>query len=1151
MRTCSTLSWNSILSLLFGALLAFGTVTDVASQEKAPSSGANDTKSLETSAQKKDVEPGAGKEADESWFPASIRHFSLRSKNGEWLEIKREIYEDVIKILDEGRNRFQGPQAPTISDVQIDGVADDDYATLNVTFKVHLHQSEHFEKVPLYFNEASLWSAKYHGDGEQVSCEKDPKLGYLWYFRGDKPHQLELTFKVPLQKSLPTRRLQISLPASPICRMQLQLPYPHVNAKVNSEQAVMEIKHPDKGKTLIDAFGLGTSLDLSWQPVAEIRPSDVVLESQTTIRAQIEAEQALLRVEQKIGSPQGTFDNVSIRLPVGAEIIKLDDSERQSYKLDPDNRQRVKVTLKEKTSSATLLWTLRLPVRLGRPLSLDGFFVDGARKQVGKIGFSLADGIRLSETRDPSLTVFNAGEFPAAMGPVSRAYQFLSQPFKLAPTFDEVKAYFEVRPQLVLTAAAQQLTLDAYFRFQVDRDSMNEAVFSWPNFKLEGWTIEVVDEPGVVENYSIEDKGDDKGLITARLSKYLRGRFSIHLRARRQFKAGEDLVFSLPRPKLASQFSPTTLILVNAENVETDLTTRGETFFQPLPSAFFESLAASDKLPELSRGVKPTAYRIDTDEQQFGLQVIPQKQRIRTESSTEARWQDNEFRLVQDIKYNVSYERLSHARLLVPASLAVDRIHFFIEGPSDSNNREDVGDDVELIPEVLPTADGTRQAIQLKLGEARIGHFKIKARFTIPFAKESTSDADAVVRLPILASADAPFLQTRVSMTQSDWFDAEALAHETWRQQIKYQDAWQWMADGEQSEFATKLVRSTRRENESGSVSRALIRVMLDGFGNGAVRAQYNITTPASSLTVQLPESSQAATFYWDQQKLPDCVESPSGSRLYHVQIPEPLVSTGSNSHLLVIDYQDRIGDAMRWSERLELPSPELQNCSWYQVIWQAILPPGQHLLTYPTSATPLFRWQRTGIVWSRVSDYDTESLQQWVVRGTAGAPVENGLMTERVGNSYSFSQFDAPRMLVFQTLSSSMVFFFGAGISLAVGFVMIKLVVLRHVLSLLLLGLVVAFVGLWFAAPLELLLQPMIAGLIFPAAAIFLDAWTRRRFDNGMVSFDGQADFPPLQAFGSQILGRQSDPNESTMHRPALRDSEHGVAMDSRSGVS
>lgn len=1151
MRTRSTLSWQQLISVLTSLLLIACVETTAWSQEKVDKPTAADSKLLESSPPKRDGAPVSDADLEENLFPAAVRHYLLRNKLNELLEVKPQLYEEFQKFQKEIQNRFQGPQAPTISEVQIDGVADDDHATLNVAFTVRLHQAEHFEKVPLHFTEASLLNFNYRGDGDDVSGGKDPKLGYMWYFRGRGPHRLELTLKVPLQKPLPTRRLVVSLPASPICRMQLRLPYSDVTARVHSDQAVMELKHPEKGKTVVEAFGLGTALDLTWQPVVDVRPTDVVLESALTMRAHVEAEQAQLRVEQKISTQQGTFDHVSIRLPAGADVIKLDDPERQSYKVDPDNRQRVIVTLKEKTNSTTLVWTLQLPVRLGRALPLDGFFVEGARKQIGKIGLSFADGIRPSETRDPSVTSFNAGEFPTSMGPVSRAYQFLSQPYKLSPTIDEVKAYFEVRPQIVLTAAAQHLTLDAHFRFQVDRDSMNEAVFSWPNYRAEGWTIEGVDEPGVVENHSIDDKGDDKGLITVRLAKFLRGRFSVHLRARRQFKAGEDLAFSLPRPKSASHFSPTTLIVLNAENVETDLNPRGETIYHPLPSSFFDSLPESDRLPELYRGSKPMAYRIDTDDQQFGLQVIPQKQRIRTESSTEARWQDNVFRIVQDIKYNVSYERLSQARLLVPSSLAVDRIHFFIEGTKDAKDAEDVGEDVELITEVLPKADGTRQVIQLKFGEARIGHFTIKARFTIPFVKDTAADTDSIVRLPILASADAPFLQTRVSMTQSDWFDAEAMSHETWPQQHKYQDAWQWMAYGEQPEFVTKLKRSTHGDNEAGSVSKAFIRVMLAGTGNAAVRAQYHLTTRASSLTVQLPESSQPATFYWDQRRLPDCVDSPSGSRLYHVQIPEPMMGATSAAHLLAIEYQDRIGDKMGWSERVELPSPQLLNCSWYQVMWQVILPAGQHLLTYPSSASPLFRWQRTGIVWSRVSDYDSEWLQQWVVAGTGGAPPENALMTETVGNAYAFSQFDAPRTLVFQTLSSSMVFFFGAGISLAVGFVMIKLVVLRHVLSLLLLGLAVALVGLWFAAPLELLLQPMIAGLIFPAAAIFLDGWTRRRFDNGLGSFDGQADFPPLQAFGSQILGRQSDPNESTMHRPMPRDGESGVAVESRSGMS
>ena len=131
------------------------------------------------------------------------------------------------------------------------------------------------------------------------------------------------------------------------------------------------------------------------------------------------------------------------------------------------------------------------------------------------------------------------------------------------------------------------------------------------------------------------------------------------------------------------------------------------------------------------------------------------------------------------------------------------------------------------------------------------------------------------------------------------------------------------------------------------------------------------------------------------------------------------------------------------------------------------------------------------------------------------------------------------------------MVLFFGAGFSLAVGFVMLRLMVLRHVMTLLLTSLIVALFGLWYSAPLELLVQPMIAGLVFPATAVLLESWVRNRNDPGVLSFEGQGEFPPMQAFGSHYNGRLADPNEATVHRPASRDSHSNVAIESGSGVS
>ena len=121
----------------------------------------------------------------------------------------------------------------------------------------------------------------------------------------------------------------------------------------------------------------------------------------------------------------------------------------------------------------------------------------------------------------------------------------------------------------------------------------------------------------------------------------------------------------------------------------------------------------------------------------------------------------------------------------------------------------------------------------------------------------------------------------------------------------------------------------------------------------------------------------------------------------------------------------------------------------------------------------------------------------------------------------------------------------------LAAGFVMLRLVVLRHVLTLLIVGLVIATIGLWYTAPLELLIQPMILGSVFPAGAVLLEGWVRRHYHRTMLSFDGPDDFPPLQTFGSHYVVRQNDPNEATVHRPASRESDSRVPIESGSGVS
>ena len=1131
MQGSSTQSTMRFLRAIWIVLSVFAAPGMPRAQDALPVSKSGEAISPDTIKKDASTAPGA--------LPAaSIKY--LEDKNGQLVPVLNDAsWEDFLEFLKNRTKPVGGPQSATITSIEIDGSADDERANLKVVFKIRLPQGEEFVSVPLFLNEAVLLEPPtYIGDGEESPVEKkDPEQGFVWWFRGRGPHRLELSLSVPLRKQLPSRRLVLTLPASPVSRAQLKLPYSSVTAKALRDQTILDIVSPGNGKTAVDAIDLGTRFDLQWNPSVDLRSNPVTLESQTTIRASIETDHVQVRAEQMVKSSQGTFDKLEVRLPTGAERVKLEDSEKYSYRIDPQNPQTVQINFKEKSSSAQLMWTLRLPTRL-RTVIVDGFAVAGAGRESGRIGLAIAEGLRFStEPSDPSTLRINAGEFSANMGPVVRAYQFLGQPFRLATKFDEVKPYFQVRPQMTVKASAQQLELDGVFEYRIDRDSLNEVILAWPDHKTEGWTIESVDEPGIVESHSV----DDQGQITVRLVKHQTGSFPLHIQARRQLKPGEDVTFTLPRPKAASRLSSTLLTIANAENVETELNPRGGTLMQQVSST-------SVDVPKSMRGLKVTAYRVETDEQSFNLRVAPQKQRIRTESLIEANWQDNQFRIIQHFLYDVSYERLSQIRLTVPAALEAERIRFF-------TSRE-----TELVPEFLPVstsplaaAEGSRQ-ILLKLGEGHLGHFDVQARYSVPFSKDSVFDTETEVTLPLIGSADVAFTQIRVSLAQPEWFEAEPTTPETWAPQFYRQEAWQWLADGSPASLPLKLVRSTHSTGR-GNVSHGLITTFIDPKGQAMVRAQFRVATRSTAMPVVLPATSSMAKFYWDERPLSarDSVESHPESRKYTIQIPPQVEKDSPVEHLLTIDYQDRYSSELRWTESLDLQPPQLPKCLWdAQVVWQTALPPGQHLWTYPSSATPMFHWHRTGLIWSRKSDPGSDELRRWVVADPARMPPDwEILVPEAAMNSYAFSQFGSPQPLVFQTLSSSMVLLFGAGFSLAVGFIMLRLVALRHVMTLLLTGLIVAICGLWYSAPLELLVQPMIAGLVFPATAVMLESWIRHRSDSAVMSFEGQGEFPPMNAFGSHHGVRQNDPNEETVHRPLMRDSNSNVPIESGSGVS
>ncbi len=71
----------------------------------------------------------------------------------------------------------------------------------------------------------------------------------------------------------------------------------------------------------------------------------------------------------------------------------------------------------------------------------------------------------------------------------------------------------------------------------------------------------------------------------------------------------------------------------------------------------------------------------------------------------------------------------------------------------------------------------------------------------------------------------------------------------------------------------------------------------------------------------------------------------------------------------------------------------------------------------------------------------------------------------------------------------------------MVVGFVLLRVPGLQNLLTMLVLAFLFAALGVWYMAPLELLLQPAVAGLVFPIIAISIDHARRRRFGGAVLT--------------------------------------------------
>jgi len=1040
----------------------------------------------------------------------------------------------------------QPDEAFGIASVSLEGTADDEYATLKAVIRIQVRREEGWVVVPLRLNEAVLKDTAHtfrpNGlpDAKKADADKtndeaatvgkaefvhpfDPQDGYRWRFSGVGDHELTLSLIVPIRKQVPSRRLQLALPPSAVHRLVMTLPEERVLVKVLKPAVVQTESLRAKGTKITVTGSSNGRFDLQWQEIPDEKAVDTTLSVRTVMTVESTGDSILLRANQTIQTLQGSFSTIQVRLPDGFELLDVEGKEYANHTVDAKKTTATIELMEATTGPVELRWTLKSAFPKDGQLVLQGFDIEKAqRHQTGEVAIRAIDGYRVNQRIAQDIHRINVSE-STEQGTLVGAFRFLKQSFRLVLDLQEVEPFFSVRPELRLNLSSREATLEARYRVQVYRGALQELLLEWPNWKKDGWSVEPVvaaedDSPFVIDETAPADQ------LRLLLLDKPGTSFEVRLRAHRDV-VSDNTPFDLVLPRIdASTRLPDDVLVELADNIEVD--------FTPGMDTAFKTVEPLHRDKELRR----VRYRIESTARTLSTQISVHERKVAASVLIETEPVRDGLSVTERIRYDVSYAPLSQLKLQIPKSLE-EQVEFFI------------GEE-RLSVEVSPGETKEWLNATLSLPTSTIDRFELSARYFVEF----TAPADASDEFTLLVPFVLP-LDTASSHPIDFEYHDGGVFHVTidgneWKRRPTTSDGPAFTTKAEVTQIPVRLKRSTQRVAKGYSVDESVIRTLFTPDGTARSRARFLVTGPVSDLAVKIPLRCTIERVWWDTALLEEKeilqVDRQTGEYRLHVS---EIGAVGS--HQLTIDYRVQSSKPLGWSPRFSVEAPTFPDAAWVERSeWSVSLPSQQYLFTIPDGFAAQFHWVRDGVFWFRrtTPDANNPSATNQTARTAPAGPAPRNEFNS--GNVYRFTRFGAATEIGFRSMHQQLVVLFGAGLSLALGFVLLKIPVTRNVLTVLILGFVVSLAALWFLEPIQLLLQPAILGLLLAIAAALIDAFFRRRRSSTILTLSSPSDFvlaptstssvespPSYEQHPSTMSGALSQPQPHLQPTDALRE--------------
>ncbi len=1015
----------------------------------------------------------------------------LEGPDGRPALVPNATWDEFVKWLDLRQTPGdEGPPEISVSSLAFDGTSDDEQVLLTAHIELQVSVDKKWVRVPLLMPEGTLRGPPVHtGEGLAVPAIYHPEKGYAWWIKGAGRHQLLLSLSVPLRKQAAQRRIQLSLPTTAVSSLKLRVGSPRLVARA-PERSTVSTRASANG-TEIDVIGLGNRLDLEWKSLPDSSGTATALEVTTAaVATLVDGESATLEATQLIQSlgQQGSFDEVRVSLPAGYDLLRLEGPEHRDHKQDPAHPQQIVVQLKKATAGPIeLKWTVarsKLPP-VGEAFTLEGFEVDRARLQTGYLAVVVVGDFHMirQPDEDKFLQRVDLAELPGALRQTqaSAAFRYLNR-LMLHMKLQRIEPHVTVDPAVLLHLTRDAIELEGTYRLQILRGSIAGFKLRWSSWKQQGWTISEAELPGHIELRVTEDDADPDSM-RLEFPEPAKGIVDLRFRARRALTdVAQRMPLSVPVPEAYGPI-PTPLAVVSADNIEADLQAAEMTQLRPLGAVNLRIVVPNDW-----QGLRRADYRIESPQSDLTLGLSLHPRKIQGKTAVDAAIRSSAVTVKQRIFFDVAYDRIAQLRFAVPEHVPPEQLRFF------SQNGK------ELSAAVISANGRSPAEIRVTLETPAIDRFDVEVRYALaPSARPDPDVRDTILSIPLVRSNDVAFASTRFSCRDAAGRDV-VVAGEGWLRQLAPDGLPVWVQSQTLDEVSIR-VAGLGGASHGGQVSKILIRTKISSDGTIRSVAQYRMAEGISELSLAFPENLNPVQFWWNQRPLPfePGVKSADGTTYYEIALRG---RTAAGERLLTVEFMPKAALPSRFSEAYVVEAPRFSDEQMAaQVHWLVELPLNQHLFTEPAGFAPEYRWRADRFFWSRQltlsrSEMSDTDLQAWIVAATGD------------GNCYVFEAFGPRPQLEFRAMSRSGIVLVGAGTALLLGLILVKWPATRHVLTLLTAAFLISLFGIWFAAPVQVLLQPAILGLALAIIAAAIDSFVKRRSRSVTVTLTSPSGF-------------------------------------------